>query len=242
MIRIRNLHKRYGRQPVLSGVNLEVEAGERLAIIGPSGCGKSTLLRIINTLIEPDEGQVEIGGRDVFALDEQERRNVRAQFGMIFQHSALFDSLTVGENVGFFLSERQHLPGAEISRRVTETLALVGLPGTEQHMPSELSGGMQKRVSFARAIAHRPQALLCDEPTTGLDPQLSTSIENIMCDLCDKLAITMILVTHQISTVNRVARRVAFMSAGHLIEAGTPAQAAGSPEPEVRDFIAGVLP
>ncbi len=241
MIRVHSLHKRYGHHEVLAGVDLTVSAGEQVAIIGPSGCGKSTLLRILGTLIEPDAGQVELGGQDVFALPEAERMNIRAQFGMVFQHSALFDSLTVAENVGFFLTERLKMPWPEVQKKVSETLVLVGLGGKEYLMPSELSGGMQKRVSFARAIVHRPKVLLCDEPTTGLDPLLSTSIENLMCDLSTQLAITLVIVTHQISTVLRAARRVLYLENGVLLEVGSPHEALHSSNETVRNFMAGAL-
>lgn len=242
MITLRGVVKRFGRQTVLDGFDLDLREGEKLAIIGPSGCGKSTLLRIMMTLLEPDEGRVEFRGQDIFALAEPERLELRSQFGMVFQHSALFDSLSVEQNVGFFLRERLHMSEPQVRQRVAEKLALVGLSGKSAMMPAELSGGMQKRVSFARAIAHDPKIILYDEPTTGLDPQLSTAIENLMNTLSDTLSMTSVVVTHQISTVHRTAERVVFVQEGRPIDVGSPAAAQHSPVDVVRRFMAGDLP
>lgn len=241
MIKIKGLKKQFGSQRVLDGVDLNIEQGEQVAILGPSGCGKSTLLRLLMTLIEPDQGSIEYLGQDIFAQDEQGRLDLRAQFGMVFQHSALFDSLSVGENVGLFLQERLHWPEEKILHKVEQTLSLVELSGKAHLMPAELSGGMQKRVSLARAIAHDPKVILYDEPTTGLDPQLSTAIERLMRSLSQKLAITSVVVTHQISTVHRTADRVVFLKDGRPIEAGNPEQALHSDNPIIRQFMTGEL-
>ena len=239
MIELNEVTKNFNSRKVLSGVDLKVKTGETLAVIGPSGCGKSTLLRLIIGLFRPDSGTILVGGEDVTRLDSEGMNDLREHLGMVFQSSALFDSLTVSENVAFGLREHLDLREKEIASIVSEKLELVGLSGIESHMPSELSGGMQKRVSLARAIATNPEIILYDEPTTGLDPITATSIENLMIDLHKILHITAVVVTHMMSTVYRVADRIVMLSEGRLIEAGTPEETKNSNNPTIRQFVTG---
>ncbi|MFA5114125.1 MAG: ABC transporter ATP-binding protein [Candidatus Margulisiibacteriota bacterium] len=239
MIKLNKLSKSFCDHKVLDGVDLEIPDGQALAVIGPSGCGKSTLLKLLIRLEEPTGGSVTVNGRDIAKLDEEGLIGLRQKVGMIFQYGALFDSLSVYENVAFALREHAKLPEREIARVVKEKLRLVEMEGTEKLMPEELSGGMQKRVGIARALAFNPTIILYDEPTTGLDPITSVTIENLMVKLARELKVTSVLVTHVMQTVQRVANRVVMMNEGKFIELGSPAEAARSNEPIVKRFITG---
>src|SRR3989338_601069 len=237
MIKLRNLKKYYGRQKVLEDVTLDIPDGDSLAIIGPSGCGKSTLLRLMLRIEEPTAGAIFINGVEIGRLDDEAIIKVRQKIGMVFQSGALFDSLSVFENVAFSLREQAATPEREIARKVREKLRLVELEGTENLMPSELSGGMQKRVGIARALVSDPSIILYDEPTTGLDPITSVNIENLMLKLSRELKTTSVVVTHVMQTVYRVAKRVIMLHEGKFIEVGTPEQAQKSQNPIVKRFI-----
>jgi phospholipid/cholesterol/gamma-HCH transport system ATP-binding protein len=241
MIKLQNLTKYFGKLKVLEGVNFDIRDGESLAIIGPSGCGKSTLLKLLLRLEEPSRGTVAIDGMDISRLSEEGLINLRKKVGMVFQHSALFDSLNVFENVAFALHEHSRLTQREIARVVKEKLRMVDLEGAEKLMPSELSGGMQKRVGVARALAFDPQIIFYDEPTTGLDPITSVTIENLMIKLSRELKVTSIIVTHVLQTVYRVAGRIVMLDDGKFIETGTPEETKKTTDPIVRKFITGGL-
>ena len=242
MIQIRDVYKTFNEagSPVLSGVNLDIQKGETVAIIGPSGCGKSTLLRLIIGLEPVTKGEIHVDGHNICGLDAKALNEVRMRFGFVFQSSALFDSLTVGENIAFGLREHDLCTEQASRQIVAEKLEMVGMPGTENLLPAELSGGMQKRVSFARAIAHNPEIILYDEPTTGLDPIRSTSIENLINKLNTELKVTAVLVTHQLSTIFRCGRRIVMLNQGNVIEAGTPETAKASKDPVVYNFLHGI--
>ncbi len=186
MIEVSQLHKSFGQQQVLRGVNLQIDEGESVVIIGGSGCGKSVLLRHIIGLVQPDEGDVKIDGQSIADLSERELIKVRRKFGMLFQGAALFDSLTVEENVGFLLDREQTMSSAEIRGTVADALELVDLGGTQSKKPAELSGGMKKRVGLARAIVYKPEIILYDEPTTGLDPVVADSIDQLVIRMRDQ--------------------------------------------------------
>ena len=239
MIKLSKLTKYFGNKRVLQGIDYEIPDGDSLAIIGPSGCGKSTLLRLILRIEEPTAGSVLVNGRDIGRLSEDQLMKVRENIGMVFQSGALFDSLTVFENVAFALREQNKLAEPEIARIVREKLRLVELEGTESLMPEELSGGMQKRVGIARALASEPRIILYDEPTTGLDPTTSVNIENLMIKLSRELKVTTVFVTHVMQTVYRAARRIVMLHEGRFIEIGSPDDARQSRDPIVRKFITG---
>ena len=237
MINIKDLTKAFTEKKVLDRVSLDIQDGEKIALIGPSGCGKSTLLRIIIGILPPTSGSVVIEGQDITRFNEDDFIKFRQNIGMVFQSSALFDYMNVMENVAFGLREHRKLPEDKLRRIVRDKLAMVGLEGTELLMPSELSGGMQKRVSFARAIAMDPKILLYDEPTTGLDPIMSTAIEDLINKMARELKVTSILVTHQLSTIFRAAERIVMMHDAKFIEAGTPEQARRSSNQVVYAFL-----
>lgn len=239
MIKLRNLTKYYGNLRVLENITFDIPEGDFLAIIGPSGCGKSTLLRLILRLEEPTAGSVFINGQEVGNLDEEGLVKLRQKIGMVFQFGALFDSLSVFENVAFPLREHTKLSEREISKIVKEKLRLVEMEGTENLMPEELSGGMQKRVGIARALAFNPSILLFDEPTTGLDPVTSLTIENLMLKLSRELKVTSIVVTHVMQTVYRVAKRIVMLHEGKFIEGGTPEEVKNTNNPIIKNFILG---
>jgi phospholipid/cholesterol/gamma-HCH transport system ATP-binding protein len=241
MIKLKNLSKYFGNLKVLEGINFDIQEGESLAIIGPSGCGKSTLLRLLIRIELPTSGAVVIDGMDIHRLSEEGLINLRKNIGMIFQSSALFDSMNVFENVAFALREHTTLSEREISKIVKEKLKMVDLEGTQELMPAELSGGMQKRVSIARALAFDPKIILYDEPTTGLDPITSVNIENLMLKLSRELKVTSIIVTHVLQTVYRVAKRIVMLHDGKFIETGTPEETKRATNPIVRKFITGGL-
>jgi phospholipid/cholesterol/gamma-HCH transport system ATP-binding protein len=237
MLKIIDLNFKYNHHPLITNLNLEVKKGEKIAIIGPSGCGKSTILRLIMGLIKPDSGQIIIEGEDITKLSEKHLKRIRLKLGMLFQSAALFDSLTVEENVAFSLVENFKLPRAQIQCQVKEKLALVEMENTQKLMPSDLSGGMRKRIGLARAIAHEPQIMLYDEPTTGLDPVLSSTIEELIVKLASKLQITSIVVTHQISTMLKTADKIYYMKNGQLLPAQTPQSILSCTNPTICEFI-----
>lgn len=239
MIEIINLCKSFDDHKVLDNLNLTINTGETLVIIGRSGCGKSVLLKHIIGLLKPDFGQVIIGGVDIAKLEGKELNEIRSQFGMLFQGAALFDSLTVKENVGFALIEHRKADDKTISQRVSECLSLVGLKGIEDQKPSELSGGMKKRVGLARAICMDPKIILYDEPTTGVDPIMGDVINDLIKDLHDKLQVTSIAVTHDMASAYKIATRLAMLYKGKIIETGTPEQIKNTTNPTVRQFITG---
>ncbi|KAF0134191.1 MAG: putative ABC transport system ATP-binding protein [Candidatus Saganbacteria bacterium] len=237
MIKIENIKKKFNGHFVLDGISLTINEGETVAVIGPSGCGKSTLLKLINRLEEPTSGKIIIDGQNIFNLSEDELVKFRQKIGMVFQSSALFDSLSVFENVAFALREHTQLNEREINKIVLKKMELVDLLGKENMMPSELSGGMQKRVSVARAIAINPKIILYDEPTTGLDPITSVTIENLINKLAKELKVTSIVVTHQLSTIFRTANRIIMLDNGKFIESGTPEKTKESNNPIIKTFI-----
>ncbi|MEE8638018.1 MAG: ABC transporter ATP-binding protein [Candidatus Margulisiibacteriota bacterium] len=241
MIKLKNLTKYFEKLKVLENITFDIRDGESLAIIGPSGCGKSTLLKLLIRLEEPTSGTVVMDGRDIRRLSEDGLIDLRKKVGMIFQSSALFDSMNVFENVAFGLREHAKLSEREISKVVKEKLIMVELEGTQKLMPAELSGGMQKRVSIARALAFDPQIILYDEPTTGLDPITSVTIENLMIKLSRELKVTSIIVTHVLQTIYRVAGRIVMLHEGKFIETGTPDQTKKTTDPIVKKFITGGL-
>jgi len=239
LIRCQDLYKSFNSLEVLIGLDLEVVRGETLVIIGESGCGKSVLLKHLIGLLRPDRGQVYFAGTDITRLSEHELVPIRTRFGMLFQGSALFDSLSVGENVAFALREHRRLPEAEVRRIVAEKLGLVGLPDIEEKMPSELSGGMQKRVALARAIALDPEVILYDEPTTGLDPLHADDINDLIIHTQRTVQATTIIVTHDIVSACRVADRIVMLFGGRIVAGGTPEEILNSTVREVREFIRG---
>lgn len=240
MIEIINLCKSFGPRRVFHNLNLTIETGETLVIIGRSGAGKSVLLKHIVGLIRPDSGQVIIDGVDVCSIKEITALDkIRMKFGMLFQGAALFDSLSIWENVGFALIQHTSMGEEEIRRRVRECLALVGLEGIEEMKPAELSGGMRKRVGLARAICMNPETLFYDEPTTGIDPIMADAITDLIIDLHDKLRVTSIVVTHDIISAYKVASRIAMLYAGKIIEIGTTDQIRNTKNLIVQQFITG---
>jgi phospholipid/cholesterol/gamma-HCH transport system ATP-binding protein len=239
MIRIVNLHKSFSNNKVLSGINLEIETGESMVIIGGSGSGKTVLIKHIIGLLKPDKGDVWVDSIKINALKEKELNIVRKRFGMLFQGSALFDSMTVGENVAFALRQHSELHEEEIEQRIKECLRLVGLKDIEQIMPSDLSGGMKKRVALARAIALKPEIILYDEPTTGLDPIMADVINNLIIDLREKLDVTSISITHDLVSAYKIADRIAMLYEGKILEINTPEKLKNSPNPIIQQFING---
>ena len=240
MIEISSLHKALGTHRVLTGVNLSIETGSTCVIIGRSGCGKSVLLKHIIGILKPDKGRVVIDGQNVGILDEKELSALRLKIGMVFQGGALFDSMTVGENVGFGLIEHAHLPQKELLERIESSLAMVGLHGIANLMPSELSGGMRKRVALARAICIKPQIILYDEPTTGVDPITADSINELIRSMHDKLNVTSIVVTHDMKSAYKVADKVAMLYMGKIIAEGSASEIQHTHDQIVHQFINGL--
>ena len=239
MIEIINLHKSFGKNHVLRGIDLTVEKGESMVVIGGSGSGKSVLLKHIIGILRPDAGKVLIDGVDLAQLKERELYEVRKKFGMLFQMSALFDSMTVWENVGFALHRNKSMHDKEIKARATEKLKLVGLSGVENLMPAELSGGMKKRVGLARAIAHEPEILLYDEPTTGLDPIMADAINELIIEMRNTLSVTSVAITHDMNSAYKIADRIAMLYEGRIIDTGSPDEIKNTGNPIVRQFITG---
>lgn len=240
LIEWEGVHVAFGDKRVLSGFDLAVAAGESVVILGPSGVGKSVSLRLAIGLLRPDSGEVRVDGRSVGAGGEAHLLDVRRRLAMVFQGGALFDSLTVGENVGFGLREkRPHPPEEAIAERVTEVLGLVGLVDVEALLPASLSGGMRKRVALARALAIGPEAILYDEPTTGLDPVSTNRVNRLIRDLQGRLGVTSIVVTHDVGSAFAVADRIIFLVGGRVAFDGSVDQARNAPPPELAAFLAG---
>jgi phospholipid/cholesterol/gamma-HCH transport system ATP-binding protein len=240
MIEVRHLKKSFGAQLILDDISFRIENSESVAIIGRSGGGKSVLLKHIIGLLQPDAGDVLVDGENIVAMNERQLLRVRRKFGMVFQGAALFDSMTVAENVAFGLRRHEHLTEAEVARRVAATLDMVDLPGTENKNPAELSGGMRKRVGLARAIIYEPQIVLYDEPTTGLDPIVSDSIDKLIIRVRDHLNVTSIVVTHDMRSARRVGNRVMLLHEKKIYANGTPEEIFTSPDAIVRQFVDGV--
>ena len=220
MIKINNIYKSFSGKQVLKGINLTVNKGETFLLIGRSGAGKTVLLKNIIGLITPDSGSIHIDGVDITQLNKQNLEKVRLEFGLVFQSGALFDFLTVKENVGFFLKQYTDLKDSQITERVQETLSMVGLKGIEKLYPYELSGGMQKRVAIARAIIYNPKIIIYDEPTTGIDPISVDKIVSLIEDLHKRLSITSLVVTHDLEVGLKLANRLAFLLGGKIIFEG----------------------
>ncbi len=237
MIELKGLTKSFGDLKVLRGVDLKIGRGETVGIIGESGCGKSVLLKMIIGLLKPDSGSVFLDGQDLTKIKYKELVEIRKRFGMVFQGSALFDSLTVEENVGLGLRRHTKLSEGEIRKKIKWCLDHVGLEGVEDKFPAQLSGGMKKRVAFARAIAMDPQYLLYDEPTTGLDPVTARKINQLMGYLNRKLSVTSVIVTHNIIAVSRIADRVAMLHRGVIRFEGSSEELIGTEDPVVRQFV-----
>jgi len=239
MIEIAGIHKTFGRNHVLRGADLRIETGESMVVIGGSGSGKSVLLKHIIGILKPDQGKVLIDGTDITVLSENELYETRKKFGMLFQMAALFDSLSVWENVAFSLIRHKKVKEREAKAAAVEKLRMVGLVGVEDLMPSELSGGMKKRVGLARAIAHEPEILLYDEPTTGLDPIMADAINELIREMKKRLAVTGIAITHDMNSAYRIADRIAMLYEGKIIETGTPDEIRNTRNPIVKQFITG---
>jgi phospholipid/cholesterol/gamma-HCH transport system ATP-binding protein len=218
---------------------LEVRQGENMVVIGGSGTGKTVLIKCVIGLVQPDEGQIYVDDTEITSLKEREINDVRKKFGMLFQGGALFDSLAVWENVGFGLRQHTQLEDEEIRRIATEKLALLGLKNIEDLMPAELSGGMKKRVSLARAIALEPEILLYDEPTTGIDPVMADAINGLIIRMREELKVTSIAITHDMRSAYKIADRIAMLYQGKIIEVGTPEEIRNSSNPVVQQFVEG---
>jgi phospholipid/cholesterol/gamma-HCH transport system ATP-binding protein len=238
-IRVRGLEQKFGSQVVLRGVDLEVFRGETLVLLGGSGAGKSVLLKHLPGLMRPWKGTVEVDGVDISSLDERALAPYRRKVGIMFQGSALFDSMTVGENVAFPLRESGEKDEAAITKRVGEALDIVRLPGQENKMPADLSGGMRKRVALARAVVGRPACVLYDEPHAGLDPITADSIDHLIKDLQVHHGMTNVVVTHEIRSVFHIADRVVFLQEGRILWTGTPEELRATRDPVLRPFIDG---
>src|SRR3989338_4972434 len=239
MIEAKKVVKAFNGRLVLNQLDLTVAKGETLVIIGRSGCGKSVLLKHIIGILKPDSGEILVDNVDVAILPPKQLNQLRMRVGMVFQGSALFDSMTVGENVGFNLIEHTSLSERAVRERVEESLELVGLKGIQELKPSELSGGMKKRVALARAICMRPEIVLYDEPTTGLDPIMADAINDLIIELHNKLKVTSIAVTHDMTSAYKIASRIAMLYNGRIIAVGTSDEIKNSKDPIVRQFITG---
>jgi len=238
-IAIRNLEVILGGRKILKGINLDIHNGKTIAIMGLSGMGKSTLLRSINRLLEPVAGEILFEGKDILKMNSTELDETRQKIGMVFQKAALFDSLTVAENVGFGLREHTKMKDSEIRKKVSNTLAIVDLAGKEDHLPAELSGGMQKRASLARAICYLPEVVLYDEPTTGLDPIICNVINKLIIDMKSRFGVTSVVVTHDLESARMVADEIAMIHEGEIIERGTPDEFFNSNNPYIQQFVQG---
>ncbi len=239
MIEIQQLSKSFEDHKVLDRVSLSIKTGETMVIMGRSGCGKSVLLKHIIGLLKPDEGAVLVNGTDIAQLSGQELDGLRLKFGMLFQGAALFDSMTAFENVSFPLREHSKMDAGAIAQRVHECLQLVGLDNVDDLYPSELSGGMRKRVGLARALALGPEIVLYDEPTTGIDPIMGDIINDLVIALRDRLKVTSVVVTHDMRSAYKVADRMAMLYNGGIVEVGSPEQIRNSKNPVVQQFIKG---
>jgi phospholipid/cholesterol/gamma-HCH transport system ATP-binding protein len=239
-IEFRDVHKRLGRQHILRGLSLSVYPGESLVILGRSGGGKSVLLKHLIGLIRPDSGEIFVDGEDITKFSERDLIRVRRKITMVFQGGALFDSMTVGENVAFPLREERCYSESEIRDKVKEMLEAVGLPGQEHKMPSELSGGMKKRVALARSVIRQPEVILYDEPTAGLDPIMTANIDCLIKAMQSRFNTTSITITHDMNSAFHIADRIAFLKDGKIHALGTPEEISRNPDPAVQNFIRGV--
>ncbi|MGH7414853.1 MAG: ABC transporter ATP-binding protein [Candidatus Rokuibacteriota bacterium] len=239
MIRVQGLHKRFGSQPVLRGLDLDIATGEIMVVIGRSGGGKSVLLKHLIGLLRPDAGTVTVDGTEITRLRGGELDRVRERYGVVFQGGALFDSMSVSDNVAFPLREKTRLGAAEIGGRVEEKLEQVGLTGMGHKNPAEISGGMRKRVAIARALVTEPEIVFFDEPTTGLDPILVNTIHHLILDLHRKFRFTAVMVSHEIPEIFEIADRVAMLHEGVIVEVGAPEAVRASANPIVQHFIRG---
>lgn len=238
VIELKDVYKSFGSQKVLNGVNLTVNKGETLSIIGSSGCGKSVLIKHLIGLLQPDSGTIIVEGHDINKISDNELTEIRKKFAMVFQGAALFDSLNVYENVSFGLRRiKKNMSEDRIKNKVAEVLDMVGMPNIEKKMPSELSGGMKKRVGLARAIAMDPEILLYDEPTTGLDPIMSRIIDDLIVKMQNLLNVTSIVITHDMMSVFRMADRVVMLYDGKIIEGGDPEHLHEIEEPHLKFFF-----
>lgn len=239
IIEFSKVNMAFGSKIILDNIDLKIKKGETIAVIGPSGSGKSTILRILIGLLEPTSGEVFVHQENVVGYNEEEWNALRRKMGMVFQYSALFDFLTVGENIAFGLRQHTQKTEAEIQEIVKNMLEIIGLEGLEDAYPVELSGGMKKRVSLARAVALNPEIILYDEPTAGLDPIMSNVISDLIVEMKEKLGVTSILVTHDMESVFRAADRVAMLYEGKIVACGTVAEMKVSTHPVVQKFILG---
>ena len=239
MIELRNVSKAFGTKQVLKNLSMQVNSGETLTIIGGSGSGKSVMIKHIIGLLKPDGGEIMINGVDITKLKEKKLFETIQDFGLVFQGGALFDSLTVGENVAFGIKNKDKIPAGELNDRVDECLERVGLPGISQLMPAELSGGMKKRVAIARAVAKKPRVIMYDEPTTGLDPIMADVINELIIKVNESPEITSIVITHDMVSAYKISHRISMLYLGEIIETGTPDQIRNSTDPVVRQFIEG---
>jgi len=238
MIKIVNIHKSFDTNNVLRGFDLEIETGQTIAIIGRSGCGKSVLLKLIVGLLKPDSGYIEIDGKRIDKINEKELYEVRRRFGFLFQGAALFDSMTVEENIGLPIVENgNELSSGKLKNKIAEMLEIVDLPGIEKKKPAELSGGMKKRVGLARALITKPDFILFDEPTTGLDPISSDNIDLLIKKISTTLNTTSIVVTHDMFTVKDVVDKVAMLHNGKIYFEGTPEELTQSKDAVIKNFI-----
>lgn len=240
MIEIKDLHKTFGSHKVLDGASLNIETGSTCVIIGRSGCGKSVLLKHIVGILKPDSGKIFINGRDITDLNTKELDSLRLKIGMVFQGGALFDSMNVGDNVAFGLIEHDNLSRNELLDRAEQALCMVGLSGIENLSPAQLSGGMKKRVAIARAICIKPEIILYDEPTTGVDPITADSMNELIRSMHDKLKITTIAVTHDMKSAYKIADKIAMLYQGKIIAEGTPQEIQNTQHPVVYQFINGL--
>lgn len=241
MIEFKNLVKSFGSRTILKGLNLRINEGEIFFILGTSGTGKSVLLKNLVGLLRPDSGEIWVDGEEVSGFSELEYLRIRKKCGMVFQQPALFDSMTIFENVAFGLRRLEKLNEDQIQARVLEALSAVHIQGVEQKLPTEISYGMQKRVSLARTLALRPKILLFDEPTTGLDPVTTNAVNNLIQELSKKLKTTSIVVSHDMACALSIANRIVVLDKGEIVEQGTPDQLKMSKAPLVKDFLAEVL-
>ena len=239
VVELRDVYKAFGEKKVLEGVTLDITKGEVFYIIGKSGSGKSVILKHITRLMEPDAGEIFLFGKALSEQDENSMNDIRLKMGVLFQMSALFDSMTVFDNVAFSLRRFTDKTPEEIEELVYEKLKLVGLSGIEQAKPADLSGGMQKRVGLARAIALGPQVVLYDEPTTGVDPILASAVDDLILSLNKELGVTSIVISHDMTSVFRTADRIAMLYEGNFLKVGSPDDFKESSDPVIRQFLAG---
>ena len=240
MISLRQLTMTFGSKVVLDELDLDVYKGETLAVIGPSGSGKSTVIKVLTGLLAPTSGSVQIEGQETSGFDDDAWDELRCHMGVVFQYSALFDFLSVGENVAFGLRRHFKLPEEEIQHRVAALLEMVGMPGTQSMMPAELSGGMKKRVGLARALAMQPQVVFYDEPTSGLDPVMTMTISRLIRKTQQTLGVTSVLVTHDMESAYFAADRIAMLYKGKIVQVGTPDEIKRSSNPIVHAFVNGL--